>query len=441
MEYAMHERKRTHMKTLLAYFSFGKASGSTLNFSKAIGTTIARQILSSGLQFIALWIITRKLGPEKNGMLATVLLLPQTLYAFLNVGLGAGHIYFVSQGLGSYRQMRRVNWTLAVVLWLATVTLLVISTHRSISTYLPGIEKNLALYASVLFPLMLLAAWSSSLIQGSRNYDEYNKSVLVNPVVFCCAILFLYALDAVTVISVLSSYVISQTASWLWSERKISLLAPLSSNVKGNYTDSLKFGLKAHFSNVITFLNYRIDLYLVSYMVGAAQTGQYSLSIQLAECLWLISFAASVIVFPEAAANNKNPAELHEMTKKIAEAVFKITLAGAVVAAALSPVAIPWIFGSAYDGAVMPFIITLPGIVVWSYMRILSNALAGLGYIRINNWSALICLLVTVVANLLAIPAFGANGAALASTLAYSIATLYTIVMYRRVMRRKIRSL
>lgn len=429
------------MKTLLAYFFFKKESGSTLNFSRAIGTTIARQILSSGLQFIALWIITRKLGPEKNGILATALLLPQTLYAFLNFGLGAGHVYFVSQGAGSYRKMRRVNWVLAIVLWLATLMLLVVSTNRSVSTYLPGIEKNLALYASILLPLMLLAAWSSSLIQGSRNYAEYNKSVLVNPVVFSCVIFILYVLDAVTVISVLSSYVISQTASWLWSERKISLLASLSSDAKGHYTDSLKFGLKAHLSNVITFLNYRIDLYLVSYMMGAAQTGQYSLSIQLAECLWLISFGASVIVFPEAAANNKNPAELHDMTKKIAGAVFKITLVGAVVAAAIAPVAIPWVFGSAYDNAVMPFIITLPGIVVWSYMRILSNALAGLGYIRINNWSALLCLLVTVVANLLAIPEFGANGAALASTFAYSIATLYTSIMYKRVMRLKLESL
>ena len=47
--------------------------------------------------------------------------------------------------------------------------------------------------------------------------------------------------------------------------------------------------------NVITFMNYRLALYLVSYMLGAVATGKYALSVQLAEVLWLISSAASYL--------------------------------------------------------------------------------------------------------------------------------------------------
>lgn len=436
---AEKEQGQRRMKAFFAYFSLGRSPDSRLNLSRAIGSTIARQILSGVLHFIALWIITRQLGPEKNGILATVLLLPYTLHALLNFGLGAGHAYFVSKGTGDYKGMRTVNWVLAAGLWLAITASLFACSDEFIRQYLPGIEKDLALYAALLVPLMLLATWSSSLIQGSRDYDEYNKLLLLHPVVFCCGILFLNALNSVTVISVLTSYLLSYLAFWLLSEWKIGKLKPFQAATKSTSFDSLRFGLKAHLSNVITFLNYRIDLYIVSYMLGAIETGQYNLSMQLAERLWLISYAASVIVFPEAAAHTARPAELHKMTKKIAGTVFTVTLVGALVTALLSPFAIPWIFGNEYQGAVMPFIIMLPGIVLWSYMRIVSNALAGLGYLKVNNWSAVICLAVNIAANLIAVPLYGANGAALASTIAYSVATVYTVMMYRRVMEEKIR--
>src|SRR5439155_1646595 len=145
-----------------------------LNLSKVIGSTIARQTVSSAFYFIAIWIVTRQLGPHENGVLATVMLLPQTLYALLNFGLGPSHVYFLSKGDGNHVRMRQLNWILAATLWVAVLIFIATSSESSVTTYLPGIKKNLALYASILLPLMLLGSWSSSLLQGSRDYDSYN---------------------------------------------------------------------------------------------------------------------------------------------------------------------------------------------------------------------------------------------------------------------------
>ena len=251
--------------------------------------------------------------------------------------------------------------------------------------------------------------------------------------------IFLYSIQSVNVISVLSCYLISQASLWLLSEAKISKFKTSVTNDNHTFLDGIKFGLKAHLSNVITFMNYRLALYLVSYMLGASATGKYALSIQLAEVLWLISSAASMIVFPESAAHNKSPAELHKMIKKIAGSVFQITLAGALLAATLAPFAIPWIFGKAYEGSVLPFIILLPGIAVWSYMSVLSNSLAGMGYVQINIWSALLCLSINIVGDFWAIPLYGANGAASASTIAFTVTTIYTVVMYRRIVAKRLK--
>jgi O-antigen/teichoic acid export membrane protein len=172
-------------------------------------------------------------------------------------------------------------------------------------------------------------------------------------------------------------------------------------------------------------------------MLGATATGFYALAVQLAEMLWLFSGAASSIVYPESAANSRSPEALEAMVAKVARLVVQVTLAGALAAAAISSFAIPLAFGKDFRGSVAPFIILLPGIVTWSYMSIISNALAGMGFQRVNIQGAILCLVINAICGVLAIPVMGTSGAALASTVAFSITALYTVVMYRKIMAAK----
>jgi O-antigen/teichoic acid export membrane protein len=427
----------TQMKNLFASLSLGRTPDSRLNLSVAIGTTVIRQIAASGLYFVAMSITTRQLGPHANGLLATAMLLPQTLYAFLNLGLGPSNVYHLSSGTGNHNAMRRTNWMLACGLWITVLAVLAASSEQHIETYLPGIDKKSALYASVLFPLMLLGAWTASLLQGNRDYQEYNRTLLIQPFMFCTGVIVCSAFDAITVIAVLTCSLVSQMTLWLVSEAKARKISRPPGDGQHTFADAVKFGLRSHVSNIITFMNYRIALYLVSFKLGAAAAGEYTVSIQLAEALWLISSAASMIVFPESAAHSKSPVELQKMISKIAASVFRITFAGALLAAALFPLVIPLVFGPAYQGSVVPLLILLPGIVAWSYMSVLSNSLAGMGCQAVNIQSALLCLFINICGSILAIPRFGTAGAALASTLAFMITALYTVVMYRKVMREK----
>lgn len=392
--------------------------------------------MTGGLTLAAMAITARALGPAGNGVLATALLLPQALYAFLNLGVGASHVYHLSSGIGNPRRMRAVNWVLAVLLWSAVALVVVASSKQQISTYLPGVDKGLALYASLLFPLLLLAAWSASMIRGQRDYRAYNKTLLVHPFVFFATVAILGATGTLSVTAVVTAHLLGQLSLWMMSEARLGKNGTAAS---GEYQlrDAIAFGLRSHLSNVITFLNYRLTLYLVSFMLGASATGSYALAVQLAEMLWLFSGAASSIVYPESAANSKSPAALDAMVKRIAKLVGQVTLGGALVAAALAPFALPLVFGKDFKASVAPFIILLPGIVAWSYMSILSNALAGLGCQKVNVQGALLCLAINVVCAVLAMPVLGTSGAALASTVAFSSTALYTVFMYRKIIATK----
>lgn len=433
------------MKNPLASLSAAGTADARVTLTAAIGSTVARQVFASALYFTGLWITTRALGPQQNGVLATLLLLPQTLFAFLNLGVGPSHVYHLSGGRGSHRSMRTTNWILAAGLWACVACGLALSSEVQIARVLPGISKHAALVASLLFPMMLLGAWTSALIQGMRDYRSYNLTLLVQPLTFCGLVILLHSVDAITPLSVIVCTIASQMSLWLASEACIGRVkgGPALNDgppVRHRLLDVLGYGLRAHVSNVITFLNYRLALYLVSFMLGSAAVGKYALSVQLAEVFWLVASAAAMIVFPESAAKGRSPAQLGKLIESVALSVVLITGAGALVAALLAPWAIPWVFGRDYAGSVIPFVILLPGVVLWSYMKVISNSLAGMGRQEVNIRGALLCLSINVVGDFIAIPRWGMHGAALASTIAFSCTSLFTVLAYKKIMIAKVQA-
>ena len=99
-----------------------------------------------------------------------------------------------------------------------------------------------------------------------------------------------------------------------------------------------------------------------------------------------------------------------------------LTLAAALVIAALTPLLVPLVYGKAFAGAVLVTELLLPGIVAYSMMGALATFFAQqLGepkvplFLRLG--SAIICAVVTV----LALPRFGIAGGAVASSVSYII--------------------
>jgi O-antigen/teichoic acid export membrane protein len=90
------------------------------------------------------------------------------------------------------------------------------------------------------------------------------------------------------------------------------------------------------------------------------------------------------------------------------------------------------IFGAAFRPSVTPLLWLLPGIVAFSVANVIASYFAGIGKPRLNFYVALAGLAVTVLFDLLLIPALGIAGAAIASTLSYSASTAVIIWLFVR---------
>jgi O-antigen/teichoic acid export membrane protein len=174
-------------------------------------------------------------------------------------------------------------------------------------------------------------------------------------------------------------------------------------------------------ANVISLLNLRATLFIVERVEGLAAAGVYSVAVQVAELLWLLSSAVSVSAYhriggPDVAATAR-------LTLGVVRAGLGLALAAMPLLAAVAWWGLPRVLGEAYAAARLPLLILLPGVALYA-------AASGLSAFHTNllgrpQWAARVAglsLALTLAVAAFAVPAWGAAGAALATSLAYAVA-------------------
>jgi len=112
--------------------------------------------------------------------------------------------------------------------------------------------------------------------------------------------------------------------------------------------------------------------------------------------------------------------------------VFIVTILGALFLALIISPLVNILFGADYSEATGALRWLLPGIVLGGVARVLANDLAARGRPELNMYTALLVVIVNVLANIILIPGMGIKGAAIATTLAYSINFVVKLALYAR---------
>src|SRR5690606_9177613 len=258
----------------------------------------------------------------------------------------------------------------------------------------PGIPLAVVLAALLTLPCQLYAVATSSFLQALQNFQAFNKLALVQPGIACLSLLILMTLGEVDLLSVMAVAVLSHFIACLYGMRLLSRHVPLfqrvSSVERWRYLrPALVYGLKAHLSNIVTFLNYRLDVFLVNFFTGPAASGLYVIAVRLAEQLWLLSYAAGSVVYPQVASMQGEEARRH-FAPAVARIVFWVTVIAAGLLAAVGEPLLLLIFGGEFLGAVHVLLLLLPGVTLLAASRVLANDLAGQGRVGFNLVLALL---------------------------------------------------
>ena len=193
--------------------------------------------------------------------------------------------------------------------------------------------------------------------------------------------------------------------------------------------DVLRYSVPAHSGNVAQFLNYRLDIFLVSYFAGLQALGLYTVAVGVSQLLWLGSRAAARVVLPWVAGSA-------EGTGSTTALVARLSLWSALLGSGILILGGRWLigllFGARFSASYAPMLLLLIGATPFTLSNVLAAHLGGLGLPNLNLRAALLGLVATVVLDLLLIPPYGIAGAALATSVSYLLTTAAVVAYFQR---------
>jgi O-antigen/teichoic acid export membrane protein len=125
--------------------------------------------------------------------------------------------------------------------------------------------------------------------------------------------------------------------------------------------------------------------------------------------------------------------------------ILRLQFSGYVVLAVLlllvSPFFIPFIFGIDFIDAVYPFIILLPGVIIFTLTTILAAYFAGINRQDINLKISFFCFFTIFIGDLILVPKYGMEGAAVASCIGYILSGVSSLYVFSKLSKSNFKEL
>ncbi len=403
-------------------------------FAKDTALTLTARVAGLTLALLSSIVIARALGPEGTGVYTLAILFPLLIITFTNLGVGPATVYYVAQEKYSLREVLGNNVLLSAVIGtvatLVGLGLVVLSQGQ----IFPSVAPSYLALALLLVPVNLFSQqYVNHILLGARRIKEFSAASVLQKLLFLPLVFLTTVVLGLGVFGALWATILSSTVLCVF-------LFPWVMRIAGgiryrlNYAylrDAFRYGIKAHLGNIIGFLNYRVEVFLLGIFLPVAAVGFYAVAVGLAEKLWFLSESASTVLFPTVSAE-KDEYQRKTFTPLVSRNILFITALGAAALFLVSEWVIVLLYSEEYLLSVRLFRILLPGIVLLSASRILANDIAGRGLPLLNTYVGAIGVVLQVALNLVWIPRYGASGAAWATTVSYGITLAVRLWMYMR---------
>jgi O-antigen/teichoic acid export membrane protein len=373
-------------------------------------------------------IVARTIGVEGKGVYTLVLMVGSLLVLFLSFGLHSSFTYFTAS-------KRYDSSDLAVFSLIASLLLSLVGgalffwlyTNLLANNLLAGISPAYILLVLALLPFSLLSLFFSSIVLGKQQliaYNAINVCRVVSNLVFQVISFLMGGGVTGAILAWFASNLVAFIVS-VWLVRADIFHRPhFSPQILRPATT---YGIKSYLANLFTFFNYRLDAFLVNFYRGAADVGLYSTGVGVAELIWYIPNAISSTLFPKSSTLTRETSA--RLTAQASRQSLLVAVGLSLAGVLLGPVLIPLFYGADFAPSVEPFLLLLPGILGITITKIISANLAGVGKPQYTTYTAATTVVVTILLDVLLIPGYGINGAAVASTVAY-LASAVLIVMW-----------
>jgi O-antigen/teichoic acid export membrane protein len=399
-----------------------------MRFRKEAFLTIVIQLLCLGFGIGVSILLNRGLGPTLKGKFVVLLLIPQLIIAFSNLGLGVSGSYFMGTKKFPEGDILKSNLFAAVSIGVIGA----IIAWWIVRTQFPGINRLLC----YLVPLLVVSGlWVENYLPdiflGKGKTILYNKWNLFQVIGKFCLIAFFFLVFENKLYGAIVAVLVLSFGSFGLSFRVLNGIMSLKGKVNRMYLSrGANFGSKVFAANILAFLNYRFDILMLQWLKGPTEVGYYSASVGLVEKLWIIPTAISLVLYSKIVTGNLED-------QKAMPRISRISLWGVIGVGLVSiPIVRPIIvlfYSESFLPSLTPYLILLPGAIALTIPKLLSQEIVGRwAKPQFYMYGMLAVVATNIGLNLLFIPRMGMNGAALASSIAYVVQLVFFVILYCR---------
>ncbi len=235
--------------------------------------------------------------------------------------------------------------------------------------------------------------------------------------------------------TLLACWHVSRTVSIQWAD---------VTGARERLRDIATYGGINTFGSVAALLLYKTDILIVSHYHGQAVAGEYQAALFPAELIWFVPGAIQAALLQETAkkwADRRIDAINRSLENGLKYGVLALTLFG-IGLFALAETFLTFYYGPQYATSALALRILLVGTFFYGVNRIAGPVLQATGRLKHQQATNVLALVLNLTLNLLLVPRYGIEGAAVATALSYVSVFFGSLLIFRftelRMMRRRL---
>ncbi|MDW8802194.1 polysaccharide biosynthesis C-terminal domain-containing protein [Clostridium sp. A1-XYC3] len=398
---------------------------------KKILDTLSTNVLIFIINFIISIFIARALGPQGQGEITFVLLIPNTMYMFLSINYFGDNIYFLRKKIFSNESIFSAS----------VIFFFILSSLEIFAVSIYGIFNIVSNFVFIIIFIITfnLNNFIVSYLFGIGKIIFRNRVMFGQSFIYFIFIIILYYGNK-QYLNVTNILVI-QCLLNIFSSIICFFIIKKSFNCKVEFAfkqsmkiirTTLSISRLNYISNLANFLNYRLDQWIIVFLLGKPDLGIYSIAVNIAEKFWIIPDSIASVIYPEIVGKDNN--ELKRIIKKIDRIIVQSILLGTIawiISLFIFDKLVLMVYGDRYFSVSKIFKILFPSIVLFAIVKVIAGFFAGLGRPDIRVKASIISTVVNGGLNLILIRRYGISGAAISSTVSYA---LYSIIILHKYM-------
>ena len=389
---------------------------------KKIGFSYVAIYLITIITFINGILVARYFGPEGKGLLASYFFIPNAIILYSEFGISESIIQYISSG---YRISKSFLFKSFLIITVLSLTILLIY-----SFYFNDDFCNLGF----LGPLTLILLFSNQLLdsffKGRFEINLFNINNLLKAILFLIIVIIAIYYDF-SVRHIFEGYIIVLIVSIIHLLCRVNFFKFDKSIPIIQRKKLISFSLKSYIFKVLNSTESIFDKLIIVTILSNSAFGEYSVSVAISGLCYIILISPiSRILLPIL-----NKFELQKrvlMVITLSKISFFIILFLGILIIIFSDFLVTFIYGNEFKNASIALAILMFGVILKTPMPFLTHFYKSINKPEVLVNISLISLPFNIIGSLVLIPLMGIKGAAIVSSVTYSI---YTFLLAYKFMK------